>query len=225
MAISENYYQGITKMNKVSQHVNPKDYPSVDDIAAYVESLKLCLAENGIKDEEIKKLVQNLPSPQNVLKRLSNQEIKVLFQTVGYLWKKVTGHDMISDSKIEDKKEMLFGNYWIIQKGILVEGQNHFTIVKQNMELFRILLGINAFALHEKIGSPPNELIKLIINHGGVRVFVDKNRKGFFQMSDETYAKWGKHKVKKYDLNKKIVKVVDISKPYRGWYSGITVLL
>lgn len=208
-----------------AQHVDKNDYPSVDDIAAYVESLKLCLSDGSVKDEELKKLIGNLPSPVNVSKRLSHEEVKILFQTVGYLWKKITGHSIIEDSKVEAKKETLCGNYWMIKKGIILEGLNHYSIIKQNLELFRSLLGINGFAMHEKMSCEPNALIKLILDHGGIRMFVSKDRRFFCQLTDETYSAWGKNKIKRYDFPKKIVKVMDKSVPYKGWKSGIVIIL
>lgn len=213
------------KMVKTAQKVKENDYPSVDDIASYAEALKLSLSDGIIKDDELCRLIEELPSPNVIRKKLSNEEVKILFQTIGYLWKKVTGGDPIEESKMVSKPEVLCGNYWMLQKGVLLFGPNHFTIIKQNLDLFRSLLGINSFVMHEKIASPPEELIKLIIDHGGMRIFVNKNRRAFFQMTDETYGKWAKRKIRKYDFHEKIVKVIDKSSPYKGWRSGITVLL
>jgi hypothetical protein len=212
-------------MQKESQNVKEKDYPSVNDIASYVESINLYLAEGQIQDEEIKKLISNLPSPQNIRKRLSEEEVRILFQTVGYVWKKITGHDIIEDSKIEAKPDILCGNYWMIQKGVLLNGTNHFSIIKQNIDLFRSLLGINAFVIHEKIGSEPNALIKLILDHGGMRLFVSKDKRAYFQLSSDTYGKWANKKIRKYDFPKKIVKIIDVTSKYSGWRSGITIIL
>ena len=210
---------------KTAQHIKEEDYPSTDDIASYTEALKLYLLENKIKDEELHKLVKNLPEPANIRKRLSDAEARVLFHTIGYVWKKLTGKDIIADSKVISKPDTLVGNYWILQKGILISGTNHFTIIKQNFELFRTLLGINAFAMHEKMASPPNELIKLVLDHGGVRIFASLDKRIYFQLTDETYAKWANHKIRKYDFPRKVVKLIDKTKPYRGWLSGITLLL
>lgn len=113
----------------------------------------------------------------------------------------------------------------MLMNGILLNGPNHFTIVKKNMELFRALLDINAFVMHEKMASPPDELIKTVLDHGGMRIFINRDKSGYFQMTDETYSKWGRGKVKKMDLKNKVVKVIDKSNPYRGWDSGIVVKL
>ena len=87
------------------------------------------------------------------------------------------------------------------------------------------MLKINGFALQEYLGSRPNDLIKFIIDNGGVRMFVNKNKKLYAQMSPETYGKWGRAKVKKYDFKLKAVKVIDLRAPYKGWKSGITIKL
>lgn len=203
--------------------VKEEDYPSVDEISTYAESLKLYLFEGKIKDKEIRNLVENLPDPSTIRKRFSNEEAKILFQTIGYVWKKVTGRNIVKDSKIEKKPETLMGNYWLIQKGILLEGVNHYSIIKNNLELFRILLGIHAFTLHEKMASPPDELIKLVLDHGGVRIFVSKDRRAYFQLTDKTYGKWGSRKIREYDFNNKVVKVIDSNAPYKGWNSGILI--
>lgn len=212
-------------MEKIAQHIHTEDYPSVEDIASYTEALKLFKVKGKITDPELKKLIDNLPSPQNIRKSLSDTEIKIVFRTIWYLWHKITGLNLIEDTKVEQKKETLEGNYWMIHKGVLMSGPNHYTIIKNNLNLFRSLLGVHAFAMHEKMASNPNDLIKLIIDNGGIRIFVNKDRTAYFQLSSETYAKWGKQKIMKYEFHKKIVMVVDINAPYKGWKSGIRIKL
>ena len=212
-------------MQITSQHIKDEDYPSTDDIASYAEALKLYVMEGQIQDKELVRLVNNLPEPNVIRKRLSDQEARILFQTIGYVWKKITKKSIIEDSKVIAKPDTLEGNYWILSKGILINGVNHYSIIKQNFELFRTLLGINAFAMHEKLSAPPNELIKLILDHGGMRVFVSKDKRWYFQLTDETYGKWGSQKIRKYDTPKKMVKLVDKTKPYKGWNSGVYIIL
>lgn len=211
--------------NSNSAKIKEEDYPSVEEISTYVESLKLYLFEGKIKDKEVRNMIENLPDPATIRKRLSNEEAKIIFQTVGYAWKKVTGRNIIEDSKVESKKEQLMGNYWLINKGILLGGVNHYSIIKNNLELFRILLGVHAFTMHEKMGSDPEELIKLILDHGGVRLFISKDRRFFAQMTGQTYGKWGSRKIRKYDFPKKIVKLIDSNAEFKGWKSGICVIL
>ena len=206
-----------------SAKVKEEDYPSVEEIATYTESLKLYLFEGKVKGEELRKMIDNLPDPSIIRKRISNEEAKIIFQTIGYVWKKVTGRSIIEDSKIEKKPETLLGNYWLINKGILLGGVNHYSIIKNNLDLFRILLGIHAFTLHEKLSSSPEELIKMVLDHGGIRIFVSKDRRFFAQLTGPTYGKWGSRKIRKYDFSNKVVKVIDSNAPYNGWKSGITI--
>jgi hypothetical protein len=223
-----NYYAKAEKninFIKKSQHIKQSDYPSINDISAYVESLKLYLLQGQVKDEQLIQLIKNLPDPSVIRARLSKEESKILFHTIGFIWKEITGRNIIEDSKIVSKKESLCGNYWLINKGILLEGPNHYSIIKRNLELFRILLGINAFALHEKMALPPEELIKLVLDHGGIRIFASPDKRIYFQLTDETYGKWGGKKIRRYDFAEKKVKIIDKTKPYKGWGSGIYVIL
>jgi hypothetical protein len=202
-----------------------KKIPDAEELAAYVEALNIHLENGKIKDPKIEKLVKRLPYPDLIRIRFSEEECRIVFESIGYAWEKITGQDIVEESKIERAPKGLEGNYWMISNGILLEGPNHFTIIKQNMGLFATLLNISTFVLHEKIASPPDELIKTIIDHGGMRIFVNKDKKMYCQVNPQTYSKWARAKIKKLDFKKKIVKVVDPSRPYKGWTTGITVLL
>ena len=202
-----------------------KKIPSADELAAYVEALKLFVKQEKVKDPTLVKLIGNLPYPAAINNSFSEQECRLAFESIAYAWKKITKQDLLSEVKIERPVHGLEGNYWMLTGGIILEGPNHFTTVKQNLNLFCTLLNISAFVLHEKLASPPDELIKTIIHHGGMRVFINKNQVGFFQMSDKTYSKWGRQKVKGLDLKKKTVKVIDRKSPYKGWKSGILIKL
>jgi len=203
--------------------VPDKDIPSVEDIAAYVESLKLYLERGQIKDPDIANHIKKLPSPRSILKSFSIEEIRVLTESVGYLWKKVANNDIIAESKMKRAPETLEGNYWMVTKGVILEGPNHYTIIKKNMDLFIGLLDINAFAMHDRLASNPNDVIKLVLDHGGMRIFVNKGKEAYFQLTDKTYTAWGKNKIRKYDFKKKITKVIDSRQPYKGWKTGIVI--
>jgi hypothetical protein len=199
--------------------------PEPDDVAAYVESLKIYLKDGEISNVEVADIVKTMPAPAHIKTRMSVDEIKVLFESVRWAWKIITGQDLIDMSTVQKKAETLFGNYWMLNRGILLKGNNHFTIVKQNTNLFQSLLNIHAFALHQKLCGRPNELIKTIIDHGGCRVFITQDKRSYFQMNDKSYAEWGRAKVKNLDFKKKIVKLIDKSIDYDGWKSGITIIL
>lgn len=202
-----------------------KKIPEAEDLASYTQALKLYLKNDKVKDVKIQKLIQNLPYPDSIENNFSEEECKLVFESIAYAWKNLTNKDLLEESKIEKSKKGMEGNYWMLNNGILLEGPNHFTIVKQNLNLFATLLDISPFLLHEKISSPPEELIKTILDNGGMRIFVKKDKTAWFQLSDKTYSKWGRNKIKKLNVNKKMVKVIERGNPYKGWKSGILVKL
>lgn len=212
----------MSKITKIAK-VPDEDIPLAEDIAAYVESLKLYLKRGQIKDASLVEQVKKLPSPERILKTFSVEEIRVLTETVGYLWKQIANNDIIEESKMKRAPESLMSNYWMLTKGVILEGPNHYTIIKKNMDLFITLLGINAFAMHDRLASNPNDVIKLVLDHGAMRIFVNKNKDAYFQLSDETYSVWGRQKIKKYEFKNKITKVIDRRQPYKGWSSGIVI--
>lgn len=213
-------------MNKITEaKISDKDIPPAEDIAAYVESLKLYLKRGQVKNIDLAKQIKNLPSPIRIIKTFSIEEIRVLTETVGYLWKQIANNNIIEESKMKRAPETLKGNYLMLTKGVILEGPNHYTIIKQNINLIQTLLDINAFTMHDRLASNPNDVIKLVLDHGGMRIFVNKNGKGFFQLTDKTYSVWGKNKIRKYEFKKKITKIIDSRQPYSGWKSGITILI
>ncbi|MFA5314217.1 MAG: hypothetical protein WC375_13025, partial [Methanomassiliicoccales archaeon] len=111
------------------------------------------------------------------------------------------------------------------KNGIILHGGNHYTIAKNNMALICTLLHIHAFAMHQYLASNPDNIIHLLIKNGAVRIFINKSRKAYFQMTDKTYGEWGKKRVKGLDFQEKTVKVIDPSQPFNGWKSGINILL
>ena len=202
-----------------------KKIPDAEELAAYVEALNIHLENGKIKDPDIEKLVKNLPYPDSIRIGFSEEECRIVFESIGYAWKKISGQDIIEEAKIERPPKGLEGNYWMMTNGVLLEGPNHFTIVKQNMGMFSTLLNISTFVMHEKIASPPDELIKTIIDHGGMRIFINKDKKMYCQVNAKEYSKWARQKIKKLDMKNKIIKVIDTSRPYHGWKTGVTILL
>lgn len=199
--------------------------PSPFDIAAYVESLKISLKDGEIKDKNVADTIENMPSPIKIRSELSYEECFMIFETVRWAWKEITGQDITNLAKVSPAPETLMGNYWMLKNGLIFHGVNHYTIVKQNIDVFAKLLNINAFVIHEKLSSPPEQIIKTIIDNGGVRVFITKDKRAYFQMNDKIYGEWGRNKVKKLDFKDKIVKLIDKNIDYSGWKSGITILL
>ena len=202
-----------------------KKIPSAEELATYVEALNIHLKNNKVKDVEVQKVIENLPYPDSIRMKFSEQECKLVFDSIAYAWRQITGQDLFDETKISHAPKGLEGNYWMISGGIILEGPNHFTIVKRNLNLFATLLNISPFVLHEKIASPPDELIKTILDHGGMRLFITKANKLYCQVNADIYSKWARKKVKGLDCKDKTVKVIDVSRPFKGWETGITVKL
>ena len=211
------------KMHKIA--IKDEEIPKADVLATYVESLKMHLKKNSNLDPKLKDLIGKMASPTKIRKDYSIQECKILYETVEYLWKKITGKKIIQEEKIQKAPESLFGNYWLIKNGILLHGLNHYGIIKQNASLIATLLNLNQLTLQQYLSDKPHKIIEYILKNGGVRLFINKNKRLQAQMSSQTYGKWGKHKIKKYDFPTKIVRIIDFKVPYEGWKSGIPVKL
>ena len=215
----------IYKMADVTNTVKDKDIPQPDVLATYIEAIKTYLNDATNIPKIISEQIENLPSPSQVKKNYSFEECKILFETVNYLWKKITKTDIVQDPIIENSPETLFGNYWMLKNGVLLRGNNHTSIIKQNSSLFCSLLNLNAFTLLQYLSSDPNKLIGYVLRNGGVRIFINKDKKAYFQMSEQIYAKWGRKKVRELDFDKKTVKILDFNQDYNGWNSGIAIRL
>lgn len=211
-------------MIKQSEIIQSEDIPSAETIATYVHSLKM-FQENNKLDPETNKLISNLPTPRKINRDFSEEECKILFETVSYLWKEITGHSIIKDVNMEEATEGLYGCYWMFKNGVMLSGLNHFSIIKQNVDMFCTLLKLSPFAVHQYIASNPNKLIYYVLINGGLRIMIDKKNIGWFQLSEKTYSSWARKKIKKLDLKEKIVKIIDRKTDYKGWKSGIIIKL
>jgi len=209
-------------MNKTSQKIK-ENLPDGETLSLYVATLKQFLKDNKNISEENKNLIENLPHPRKIRQDFSYQECRILYETLEYLWDKITGYRIIPEKEIIHAPETLFGNYWLIKNGIILQGINHYTIIKQNAELFASLLDISGLTLQHYLCSRPNKLIGYIIKNGGIRLFVTKDKRLYAQMSQITYAQWGKNKIKNMNFKNKIIKVIDTNIEYGGWKSGISL--
>ena len=196
-----------------------------EEVASYLEAINVHIKFGDIKDKEFIEIAKSLPSPRKIRRNLSQHEAIVVFETVRWLWKEISGKDINDTFNFKPARETLMGNYWMIKNGLLLSGINHYGIVKRNLSLFAENLDINPFSIHEKLAGKPSQLIKLIIDYGGMRIFVDSNKNAFFQINEKAYANWGRAKIKNLDFKKKIVKIIDPHYKYDGWKTGITIKL
>lgn len=199
--------------------------PDGEQMALYVKTLKQYIKDNPNVNEEWINLIDRMPSPRQIRQDFSIQEIKVLYETVEYLWKKITNNPIIPDKEVISAPETLMGNYWMFNNGILLQGINHYDIIKRNTGLICSLLDINGMTLQEYLCSHPNKLIYFIIKNGGLRLFITKDKRLYAQMSAKTYGKFARNKIRKLDFKNKVAKVIDLKAKYEGWASGITIKL
>lgn len=212
------------KIYKTAKEIDEK-LPDNEALSLYTKTLKMYLKDNPNLDEKYADLIEKLPSPRQVKQNFSFQECKLLYETLEYLWERITKHKIIPEKVIHKAPETLEGCYWLMANGILLKGLNHYSIIKQNNMLFCTLLNLNGMTLQEYLHSTPNQLIKFIIKNGAIRLFINKNKKLYAQMTPETYGKWGKEKLQKLDFQFKAAKVIDLKVPYEGWSSGILIRL
>lgn len=206
---------------KLTKLADSKKVPHGEEMSLIIQALKLYLKDNP--NTEYANLISQLPSPRLVKQEFSLQECKILYETLEYLWKNVTGQKIVTD--VIKAPETLSGTYWLLNKGILLHGTNSFDIAKKNMSLMCSLLDISPMIFLEYLSGKPEKLIHLIIRHGGIRLLIDPAKSLWAQMNSKVYGSFGRSKIKKLDFKNKIIKVIDLKARYNGWSSGILVRL
>lgn len=196
---------------------------TAEKIANYIDSLKFFQKKINKIDTKIKKAIEDLPNPEAVRIYFSEEECNIVFDTIKYLWKKITNEDLDKKIKKKNHSNVLEGNYWMFNNGILLKGINHYTIIKKNINMFANTLKISPIKIHEKLASEPNQLIKKMIELGAIRVMADKDANMWFQLSPNTYSTWGRKKIKKMEAKEKYAKIVDLNAQYKGWETGIVI--
>jgi hypothetical protein len=209
-------------MTKIADN---KKIPDADALSLYAQTLKTYLHDNPDINEEWKDLINKLPAPRKIKQDLSHEECKILYETLEYLWEKITKNRIIPESEVISAPESLSGNYLMLKNGILLKGINSYDIIKRNSSLICSLLDISGMVLQEYLSGDPNQLIRLILKHGALRLFITSDKRFFSQCSPETYGKWAKKKIQKLDFKKRVVKLVDFKREYNGWKSGLVIIL
>jgi hypothetical protein len=212
------------KITKTSQmNIKKSDIPHPDVLSVYVESLKGFARDKRDLNPSLVELIDKLPSPKKVKKDLSFEETRLLFETISYLWRSITGNSIIEENKVVHQPEALKGDYWLLKNGIMLSGPNHFTIAKHNLELMASILGLDRMAAQYYLAKSPEQLIMFLLRNGAVRLFASKDKKLYFQMSPEVFGRWGKQKVKSFEIKDRSIRVIDFKTPYKGWDSGILI--
>jgi hypothetical protein len=201
------------------------DVPPPEEIAAMIGSIRL-FAKDGKVDGDIRKRIDTLPSDKQ-LADMDAVQVGLLYETVGYLWRKLTGKRISEDRGKEQSTDMdkLDGNYWLLPGEVILHGFNHFSIAKSHRDMICRLLDINPFIFEHAIQKGTDSLINLVLSKGGVRMMVDRaNNTVYMQTSEESWP-WARNKLKKMYHRHRVAKVLDPSKPYAGWESGITIIV
>ena len=92
-----------------------RDAPPAESLAAYVDSIRL-MANSASTDIEksVTRLIKSLPSRHQILKAMDNTDKIILYDSVRYVWKKLTGNE-VPDTPLSDKakESTMEGCYWL----------------------------------------------------------------------------------------------------------------
>jgi hypothetical protein len=206
-----------------------KETVSPDILASYIETLSLHRGQHyESMPKELVHLIDNLPPRAYVASRMDRVERELLMQTVGHIWKKVTGNNIRSvDTRIATTdSHRLDGTYWMVPGGILIRGFNHFSAAKNHRDLLCGILGINGFVFEATVlEKDPHGLINLVLSHGGIRVAINREKSAVYMQTTEGSWPWARDKLKKMWHKHKVARVIDRRQPYRGWKSGVPVIV
>jgi hypothetical protein len=203
---------------------HPNKAPDIEALVAMVDSIRIFSEDNGdlLSDSE-NKLVENMPSKNYILYKMNDAERDVLYRSVRHIWQKITGKDPEFESTNQDAVN-LDGVYWMLPGGVIISGFNHFQTAKENKLLICSLLNINTMVFEKLLASGnPNEIISLILARGGVRTLINREKSEVVMQTNESSWPWVKQKLEKMYHKNKTAKVVDLSRPYQGWQSGVTI--
>lgn len=201
---------------------NPNKAPYPDALASMVDAIKVFYADHPQEfDAKDKKLIDSLATRTRIVEDMSDADRDVMYRGVKHLWVKMTGGNPEFESGGGDAKH-LNGAYWMLPGGALLAGFNHFQAAKENKFLICSMLDINPIVFEKLLSAgDPHEVIGLVLARGGVRTLIDRaNHKVVMQTNEESFP-WVKGKLEKMYHKNKFIKIVDLSKPYVGWESGV----
>jgi hypothetical protein len=202
--------------------------PEAEELAALADSIRLWSHDRGSEmPKPLLKMVNNLPSRYQILQVLGDTDRQILYQTVGHIWRKLTGQKLsdISDRRDTSSVEKLSGCYWMLPGGVMLHGLNHYSAAKRHRGAICAILRINPLVYEQKLNQGANEVIGMIVGRGGVRMLVDRAKDKVFVQTSERSWPWARNKVSKMYHGEKVVKVLDLSKPYRGWTTGVPIVI
>jgi hypothetical protein len=197
-----------------------------EQLAALAESLALHVADLGEDvSKDVLKAVDNLPSRFYITRKMSKTEIGWLRDTIRQLWKSLTGKDISDYATIPSPRHAVEyeGNFWLLPGGIAVHAYNHFTAAKKHKGVICSLLDINGFVFERKLSEPPMRLIAYLLEKGAARVNIDRDKSQVIAQCSENSWPWVREKLRRMVHKKKVARVLDPTKTYEGWKSGIPI--
>lgn len=201
---------------------------SREDLVHLIDSILLHYNKNESEvPKKLKKAIESLPSKYIVEDKMSEVEVEMLHKIVQNIWKEITGQniDNIKLEHVDENKEILSGNYWMLPGGMLLGGFNHFSVAKKHKGMFCSILDLDAWAFEKFIASDPQRLIYYVISKGGIRMNVDKENSIVICQTNEDSFSWTRNKLLKMYHKTKIIKIIDLKVKYNGWKSGIIMVI
>lgn len=211
---------------KIAQLTNPK--VDKEELVLLVNSILLYKIENKEKiSKDLLQQIDNLPSKYIINNKLTETDANILYDVVRELWKNLCGQDIrnVDFKNLNKDIEILDGNYWMLPGEFMLGGFNHFSIAKKHRGMFCSLLGINQLIFERLICEDPKKLIEHIINHGGIRMSIDKSKNNVICQTSEASWPWARNKLIKMYHKNKTAKVIDFKTPYLGWESGVNIII
>ena len=199
-----------------------------EDMISYVDAIILHRARQESElDKATLAKIGRLPSRKYILGHLSPTELIILFENVQDIWKTITGENIPNEEPERSPRSAqdVDGAFWLLPGGVTISGFNHFSAAKRHKNLLCNLLDINPFIFEKKMHLNPSELIRMIIHHGGVRMHIDRENSRVIAQTNENSWPTTMLKLQKMYHKHKIARILDLSRPYKGWKSGIPILV
>jgi hypothetical protein len=194
---------------------------SKEYILSLIDTLRLHTENNPRCSNELREAISNLPSKWNLV-NLTTISMAPLLKTIEGIWKQITDGPLPEEhyAAPQEAKDV-DGNFWLLPGGVMIHGTNHFSAAKANKGLICSLLSINPLIAERAFAGPPEEIIGLMLKNGAIRTHIDRNTSSvLMQCTQHSWTETLKKIVRMYHKNR-TVKVIDTSKPYHGWESGV----
>jgi len=196
-----------------------------EELAAYVDAIRLHSSDGA--DQETVTKIGRLPARQYILRQMSPTELSILFENVMDIWKTITGETLPQNpgTSAPQSAKDVDGSFWMLPGGVMLKGFNHFSTAIRHKNMLCNLLDINPFIFEEKMHRNPSELIRMIIQHGGIRLHIDRAASRVIAQTNEESWPTVLQKFQKMYHKHKVARVLDPTRPYKGWKSGVPIIV